>query len=139
MVRVNIVDPRILADQHLIAEYLEIMMLVGSMRNKLPDFAKIPNDYVLGVGHINFFKNKLKYLEKRHVSIKKEMLKRKFKVRKSLDISEFGKELKKDWKPSEKDFVIIKKRLIDRINLKPSWYRYYGEKKSKSFWKNLIR
>ncbi len=75
MVRINLLNPKNLSDQHLIAEYLEIMMLAGYAR-KHPSLDGIPERYCLGKGHIKFFKNKLKYLEKRHGLIKKEMLRR---------------------------------------------------------------
>ena len=112
MVRVNIINPKELADQHLVAEYLEIMMLIGSIKKRIPDVTKIPNEYVLGKGHINFFKNKLGYLEKRHELIKKEMRRRGFKTNVTLDLKKFDKSLKKDWKPKKEDFEIIRKRLM---------------------------
>jgi len=33
-------------------------------------------------------------------------------------------DLYKNWKPNDKDFKIIKKRIQERIDLKPEWYRY---------------
>jgi len=75
MVRINLINPKKLADQHLIAEYDEILMLLGYVK-KYPRLGKIPGKYSLGKGHILFFKNKLKYLKKRHELIKLEMKKR---------------------------------------------------------------
>lgn len=137
MVRVNLINPRRLADQHLIAEYNEILMLLGHLK-KHGIKSKIPESYVLGKGHINFFKNKLKYLEKRHEKIKKEMRKRDFKTNINIDINEFNDKLHNDWIPKEKDFKIIKERLIHKIKLKPRYYRYFGEYKNKSFFMDLI-
>ncbi|MDO8564236.1 MAG: pyrimidine dimer DNA glycosylase/endonuclease V [Nanoarchaeota archaeon] len=137
MVRINIIHPKKLADQHLIAEYLEIMMLVGYTRN-YPDKDGIPKDYRLGKGHIKFFKNKLIYLKNRHEEIRKEMKNRKFAVNKKIDLKEFDKSLLNDWKPENKDFEVIKRRIISRIKIKPNWYRYYGKKKSFSFFKKMI-
>ena len=74
MVRVNLIPPRKLADQHLIAEYNEILMLLGYVR-KYPMTEEIPKNYCLGKGHIKFFKNKLLYLKKRHENLKNEMKK----------------------------------------------------------------
>ncbi|MBW2992799.1 pyrimidine dimer DNA glycosylase/endonuclease V, partial [Candidatus Woesearchaeota archaeon] len=110
MVRVNIINPKRLADQHLIAEYNEILMLIAHAR-KHPKLNDIPSDYCLGKGHIRFFKNKLLYLKKRHELLKKEMRKRGFKAEKTVKLN-FNKELLNDWKPKKEDKACIKKRLI---------------------------
>jgi deoxyribonuclease (pyrimidine dimer) len=102
MVRINLIKPKQLADQHLIAEYNEILMLLGYVR-KYPSMDSIPEKYCLGKGHIKFFKNKLIYLKKRHEEIKKEMKKRGFATNKTITLEEFNKELKKDWKARKKD------------------------------------
>lgn len=125
MVRINLINPKYLTDQHLIAEYLEIIMLVSNAK-KHPA-KECGKEYCLGKGHINFFKNKLKYLKERHEIIKKEMRKRGFATRKSISFYGIKEENIKNWKPKEKDLQIIKKRLIEKINKKPYWYRYYGK------------
>lgn len=137
MVRVNIINPRMLADQHLIAEYLEIMMLVGHVK-KHENINYIPEKYKLGTGHINFFKNKLKYLKERHELIKNEMRKRNFKARKTINFKGIDKKLINNWKPQKNDFKVIINRIICKISQKPKWYRYYGEKKDVEFYKKLI-
>ncbi len=138
MVRVNLIPPKNLSDQHLIAEYNEILMLLGYVK-KHPKLGEIPKKYALGKGHIIFFKNKLKYLKKRHEQIKKEMKKRGFKAEKTVSIGRFSKEMQKDWRPSQKDKEIIKKRLIERVKLKPELHKYYRKKKPKSFLIGLIK
>ena len=137
MVRINLINPKQLADQHLIAEYNEILMLLGYVK-KYPKLGEVPSKYTLGKGHILFFKNKLKYLKKRHELIKKEMKKRGFMADKRIRLSDFSKKLVNDWKPSKNDIEIIKKRLINRINFKPNFYRYYREYKNKKFFIDLI-
>lgn len=138
MVRINLINPKKLADQHLIAEYDEILMLFAYVL-KYPKLGGIPSKYKLGKGHILFFKNKLKYLKKRHESIKKEMIKRGFKATKTINLSKLNKKLINDWKPSKEDIAIIKKRLIDRIELKPEFYRYYKKHRTKKFLIDLIK
>jgi deoxyribonuclease (pyrimidine dimer) len=133
MVRVNIINPRFLTDQHLIAEYNELLMLVAYIR-KFPKKEGIPLRYCLGKGHMKFFKDKLGYLKKRHELLKKEMKIRGFKARKSL-----GKVNSKDWKASSKDKEIIKKRIIEKIKLKPGFYRYYGKNRSRRFLIELVK
>lgn len=137
MVRVNLLNPRQLSDQHLIAEYNEILMLLGYVK-KYPRLIGIPRDYCLGKGHMLFFKNKLAYLKNRHEKIKQEMKKRGFVARKTINISELPKTLIKKWKPNEKDFKIIKDRIKFKINNKVDFYRYYGKNKSQKFFINLI-
>jgi len=140
MVRINLISPKKLADQHLIAEYDEILMLLGYVR-KYPqlELKKIPKNYVLGKGHILFFKNKLKYLQKRHDLIRKEMKRRRFETNKRIVLSEFPKLLHQDWRPSPKDYQKIKERLSWKIKNKPDYYRYYGKKKSISYLLRLLK
>ena len=132
MVRVNLVRPSSLSDQHLIAEYDEILMLLAYAR-KYPSPEAIPKSYCLGKGHIKFFKNKLLYLKKRHEGLKKEMRKRGFKASKTISLKGFPKEMLNDWKPSAKDKEIIKKRIEWKLRKKPKFYRYYGEHKGLKF------
>ncbi|HPD82059.1 MAG TPA: pyrimidine dimer DNA glycosylase/endonuclease V [Candidatus Pacearchaeota archaeon] len=139
MVRINIINPKFLADQHLIAEYNETLMLLGYVK-KNPELGikNIPENYKLGPGHMLFFKNKLKYLNKRFIIIKEEMTKRGFSNNINIDLNIFNKNLINDWEATNEDKKIIKKRLIYKINLKPEYYRYYKEKKSKKFFIDMI-
>lgn len=137
MVRVNLVNPKKLADQHLIAEYNEILMLVAYIK-KHPKLESIPRDYCLGRGHMIFFKNKLMYLKNRHEKLKSEMRKRGFNTNKTLKINSFGKKNRIDWSPRKKDFNLIKKRLIMKLKLKPRYYRYYGKHKTTKFFIRLL-
>ncbi|MBU0906936.1 MAG: pyrimidine dimer DNA glycosylase/endonuclease V [Nanoarchaeota archaeon] len=137
MVRINLINPKKLADQHLVAEYLEVLMLLGYVR-KNPSIEAIPKNYCLGRGHVKFFKNKLLYLKNRHNLIKSEMSSRGFATNKSISLKNFKKELKNDWKPKKQDYETIKSRLRFKINKKPNYYRYFREKKSKDFFFNLL-
>ncbi len=137
MVRINLIEPWRLADQHLVAEYDEILMLLGHCR-KYPKSRKIPSSYCLGPGHICFFKDKLLYLKKRHEELKREMIRRGFKPTKDVNLRDFHRSLLNDWKPGESDFKIIRKRLIERLKQKPGFYRYYGERKSLRFLIGLL-
>jgi len=140
MVRINLINPKYIADQHLIAEYNEILMLLGYVR-KYPELniKKIPTQYKLGKGHILFFKNKLKYLEKRFNVIKLEMRRRGFSGNIKINLREFNRKLIHDWKPASSDKEVIKKRLIHKINIKPNYYKYFGENKSKDFFRRMIK
>ena len=143
MVRVNLIKPEKLSDQHLIAEYNEILMLEAYIK-KYPKIKQreIPENYCLGKGHMKFFKNKIKYLEQRHEELKKEMRKRGFQTNKSLSFNNcktLNKENKKqDWKPNKKDLNLINERLKQKLELKPDFYRYCRKKKTKNFFIELL-
>ena len=138
MVRVNLVNPKKLADQHLIAEYDEILMLVSYLK-KYPKIEDIPKKYCLGKGHMKFFKDKLLYLKKRHELLKSEMKNRGFQINKTINLDLFSTKNKKDWKPKKEEINIISKRIILKIKLKPSYYRYHGEYRSANFFINLLK
>lgn len=138
MVRVNIINPKLLADQHLLAEHLEIIMLVQYAK-KHPSVENIPLRYCLGKGHILFFKNKIKYLQKRDKALQVEMKRRDFKPKTGLSVKGVSGKLLKDWKPLPGDSGIIKKRLLWKIRKKPGYYRYYGEKKPLRFFAGLLK
>jgi len=132
MTRINLVNPKELTDQHLIAEYREIFMVGSSLqrsiksKNWLKTLANIPEEFTLNKGHVTFFYNKGKYLDRRYSLLIKEMKcrgmnpdpKRKFKI------SQWPKHLYNDWKPKKKDIKIIRQRIDEKIKLKPDWYRY---------------
>lgn len=138
MVRINLINPSKLTDQHLIAEYNEILMLIGHIK-KFPKIHSQPKTYTLGKDHINFFKNKIKYLKNRHELIKREMKKRKFKPTKTIKLSQFKRKQKENWKPKKEDFKMIKKKITSKIKLKPNYYRYYGERKNSQFLIKLLK
>ncbi len=137
MVRINLIYPGCLADEHLRAEYAEILMLVGYVR-KHPDAFGIPCSYCLGKGHVRFFKDKLLYLKKRYEEIKHEMRSRGFRARRSVNLRGFPPEMLKDWEPSREDKETVKKRIVEKLRLKPHYYHYYGEKRSLDFLVGLV-
>jgi len=132
MTRINLVNPRELSDQHLVAEYREIFMVGSSLqrsiksKNWLKTKYNIPDEFTLNKGHVTFFYNKGMYLDKRYSLLVNEMKRRgmnpdpnrKFKK------SQWPKYLYNDWKPKNKDLKIIRKRIEEKVNLKPDWYRY---------------
>ncbi len=71
--------------------------------------------------------------------LKVEMKLRKFSPQKTISLKDFPKELHNDFVPSKKDIELIKKRLVEKLKLKPFFYRYYGEKKPLSFFLDLIK
>jgi deoxyribonuclease (pyrimidine dimer) len=60
MTRVNVIPVQELTKQHLVAEYREIMRVPGALKKSLQRKkpfcnSEIPENYVLGKGHVKFF------------------------------------------------------------------------------------
>jgi len=117
MARVNVgVDPKLLSDQHLVAESVEITMITGNLRkNNYVLKSKIPDKFVMGKGHMNFFKNKLVYLKKRIDAVNNEMKRREFNPGTHINLDEFPHELCNDWSPTLTDSMILRVRVADRL------------------------
>ena len=131
MTRINIVPVEELMDQHLIAEYREITMIPGSLNRTLSskkglDYKKISDVYTLNTGHVYFFYDKGEYLYKRYNTLIVEMKKRGFKPDMSrkfpVDIFK-DNDLLLDWTPTAFEYLIIRKRIQEKINMKPEWYK----------------
>ena len=134
MVRINLVEPELLADQHLNAEYHEILMLFGYYRKN-----KVVQTSEDNLKHpIQFYKNKLLYLKKRFNVIVKEKEKRGFKSNKNIINNGFSIDRYNDFKPEEIHINRIKERIKQRIKERPNWYRYYGKYKEPEFFENLL-
>lgn len=137
MVRINLIRPQLLADQHLIAEYNEILMLFGYVRRH-PETGVIPDSYRLGPGHILFFKDKLSYLKRRHELLKAEMRRRGFKPEQTIRLADYPRRFRNDWEPRPADYGIIIQRLTTKLLQKPGWYRYEGQPMPVRFFLGLL-
>lgn len=132
MTRINAdLNPTILADQHLLAEYNEFGMFYSSLRrsiNSLGGIKSIPPKFTLNKGHVSFFYNKLSFMESRYERLKEELKLRGVNLDPDRVISkqnEFPKYLYNDWKSDSLDRTIIKDRIKLRLRQKPNFYRYY--------------
>ena len=130
MTRINIIEPSELTDQHLIAEYREITMVPGSLRRTLVSKAgyqesRVPKEYTVNSCNVYFFYNKGKYLSKRYDELVKEMRLRGMKPdsERVFKREQWPDELWKDWMPLVEDYKIIRKRIEEKIAMKPDWYR----------------
>ena len=131
MTRINIIEPRELTDQHLIAEYREIFMVGGSLNRTLNSKVgyredRVPKQYTLNTGHVYFFYNKGKYLHRRYKQLITEMKRRGFTPDKTrvFPTSVFKDNgLYNDWIPRVEDYKIIRQRIEEKIAMKPEWYR----------------
>jgi deoxyribonuclease (pyrimidine dimer) len=135
MTRINCIDPALLCQQHLVAEYRELPRIFGSVRKAVergerPDDIRNPSDYRLGTGHVRFFYPRLGYLIKRQHRIVDEMLSRGITVNfpaptrdKFEDIPDewFG-----DWQPSLAAIAINEARIAERMPAKPIFRKPNG-------------
>jgi len=124
MARINIIHPKYLTDQHLIAEHREINLAVAMIRKVKSK--KIPDQYTLNKGHVLFFSNKVAYLKERYNAVGKEMDKRGFKSHTVF----MGDDLlhgSKKYRVRQADIKIIVERIVMKIHLRPNWYRYMGK------------
>lgn len=132
MARVNVgVDPKYLSDQHLLAEAVEILMVVGALKKQNFTIKKpTPNSFKLGTGHIRFFWDKILFLDRRLSLVKTELNARQMQANHSINLSEIPVELLNDWSPEEKDLLLLKERITSRLQspLKggKNFHKYYG-------------
>ncbi len=132
MTRINLINPKELSDQHLIAEYREIFMVGSALKRSIRSKNwektknKIPKEFTLNQGHVKFFYNKGKYLHERYLKIVEEMKRRGMNPNPSRRFKkeQWPDELYKDWKPKTRDILVIKERIQEKINQKPNWYRW---------------
>lgn len=116
MTRINCgIPPEKLSDKHLIAEHREIKRIPNQISKGKYSLKGQPTEFKLGEGHVKFFYDKLLFLKKRYDSIYLECKKRGFNV------TYFGgawnnvpKEFLKDYKPTKKDILLVKKRIKER-------------------------
>lgn len=128
MTRINSnLNPRLLTDEHLLAEHREIKRL-PVMFKKHYDPSKTPNKFTLGKGHVLFFMNKPRFTFNRYLSIKNECIARGFDI---TDFSEnwdlYGEFKEKDnYLPSADDNKVIIDRITERIQTsnKKTWHYY---------------
>lgn len=128
MTRINTVPPAELCDQHLLAEWRELTRIPnGILKGKLK-VSDIPDEYVLGKGHMKFFVNKLGWLHKRYISLIQECNERGFTVSNPWDIWPQSHKammgLHNDWQPTEESLRLNRGRIRERMPKKP---RYAGE------------
>ena len=137
MTRINVIDPKLLTDQHAAAEYRELPMVNASLKRTINskrglDVNKIPPRYTLNTGHVTFHYDKGLYLFNRYQSLIDELRNRGYNIQpseRSVDWSVFHYRsgLYEDWTPDQDAININVERIVERINAKPTWYRYYGK------------
>jgi deoxyribonuclease (pyrimidine dimer) len=136
MTRINSnVDPKQLMDQHLMAEYRELPMVLASLRRSLKTqserevLKKIPPRFTLNKGHVLFFYNKLTFLRNRYDRLVNELHNRGYNLDQGrvLDLNGIPSTFFNDWSATPADDAVLEQRIKEKIAMKPSWYKYYGK------------
>lgn len=135
MTRINVVDPQYLTDQHLMAEYRELPMVIGSLKRSLRSAKgvhSIPENYTLNGGHVKFFYNKGKFLKRRYTALVAELVARGYNIdpsSRTVDFDVFEQQgLDSDWQATYNALHINCERIKIRINSKKEFYRYCGQR-----------
>lgn len=123
MTRINVIEPALLADQHLIAEYRELPRVFAIARPLRPCER---GAYVMGTGHVRFFFERTGWLSRRQVQIIAECLNRGIAVQHVKAPTPISG-LDGDWHPTADDLRTNLDRLIAKVADKPGWYRFRGE------------
>ena len=133
MTRINVdLDPKLLTDQHLLAEYREIPMVPAALRRSLKTKSvgdildSIPKKFTLNRGHVTFFYNKLAFLSDRYSKIVSELESRGVNVDKTRTYGGDGLPYVFYGKASfdSKDRTVLVNRIKTRVQEKPHWYKH---------------
>ncbi len=129
MTRINLVDPSQLTDKHLMAEYRELPRIFTAVlklqeQGKSPSDVDIPDQYVLGKGHVKFFYNKIGWLRLRYERIRNELvMSRGYDLDKSLwrSVTQNSYNITADWNttytPTPEEIYLNMVRLCKRSKL----------------------
>lgn len=134
MTRINVVPVEELCDEHLRAEYREIIRVPKLIIKREYNLSEIPEKYTVrteenpsgGAGHVKFFCNKLIYIQKRFGQLEKEMQKRGFLTilafPKIVILGErFTKFYLNDYNPTEDALSLNRKRIAERMPNNPHY------------------
>ena len=137
MTRINLIPPNQLMDQHLLAEWREIKMVPASLRRSLKTksvksiLESVPKEFTLGKGHVTFFFDKLEYLNKRYDTLVNELKNRGYALYHTGSFLDFCQNIPQvffnDYNPTNQSIFIIKKRINEKLILRPNWYKFYGK------------
>lgn len=121
MTRINVVSPAELCDQHLLAEHRELTRIPNDIVKRHGDVPlSSETAYLLGAGHVTFFRNKLKFLKERYDALHQECLARGFNVvYKWPDKASEYETLWQDYVVTDSDVLLNQKRIQERMPKNP--------------------
>lgn len=120
MTRINLIPPEELHYKHLVAEYREITRVPTLARNAQRRLHKlnIPNQYVLGQGHVTFFMIKLGFIADRYEQLCNEMRRRGYvcnQIPRSDLLKDIDSRLLGAYNPTPDAVKISRDRIIERM------------------------
>lgn len=130
MTRINVIPVEELTDQHLMAEYRELPMVMTSARRSSAVGYKPTDKYTLNKGHVMFFYNKKRYLLNRWLDLIAELYHRGYDIDPASRVvhwNELNKFEQVDWQPDQHAYNINIDRINTRISQRPGWYKYHGK------------
>ena len=128
MTRINTVDPKMLSNPHLLAEFRELPRIFTAIYKKIdqgisPEDLDIPENYKLGTGHVMFFMNKADWLRGRYMKLYEELDSRNFNLNEDLYNSILIKSFSicgkwsVHWTPNPEDHYLNMARLARRSKM----------------------
>lgn len=114
MTRINVIPVEELCDQHLLAEHRELTRIPNCISRGRYSLKGIPDQYVLGTGHVKFFYDKLSFLKERYRALCDEAAFRGFSVQDrwpELDCPE----LFNAYLPTEEAMALNRSRIAERM------------------------
>lgn len=115
------------------AEYRELPMIHAALYRSINSSAGvhgIPKTYRMGKGHVKFFYNKGLYLFNRYQNLVNELKIRSYELdpNRSCEFYLFEQNnYMNDWIPSAQDKRINITRLLEKVEMKPQFYKLYGD------------
>ncbi len=123
MTRINLIDPKKLCDQHLLAEHRELTRIPNDVlkRDGVLPLSDEPA-YLLGKGHVTFFRDKLLFLKNRYDQLHQECTLRGFNVtyRWPEEVKRYT-HLWNDYEVTERDIALNLSRIEERMPEKPRY------------------
>ncbi len=121
MTRINCgIPPQELNSKHLFAELREMKRIPNCILKGRFNLDNQPKEFTLGTGHVKFFYDKLLYLKNRNDELYKECLNRGINATDYsgtyLEAIKSFPEFANDYMPTERDRMIIRERIEDRLN-----------------------
>lgn len=132
--RINVLPMSLLTDQHLLAEFVEMKMLIPALKRSIKAAdgkpIEIPKEYCLNKGHAKFFYNKLAYVQRRRRILRLALTARGYDIVDPVDLPFYGELpniFKGQYHPTSEAKKINAERILQRISLKPGWYTLKGK------------
>ena len=129
MTRINTIEPELLTDQHLIAEWRELPR-VFALARPAPD---APKAYTLGTGHVRFFFERTGYLSRRQAALIAECLSRGFAIRYTTAPAPVPG-LDGDWEPDALAIEVNRERLREKLRTAKRPYTHRGVQVGEGFY-----